>query len=440
MNSSKKKRIHSDIVRDSINTFGTNIFGSVLGLISSIIILRNVNPEIKGLYNQVQTWGGGFNTIIGLSIASAVIYFVARFTAKNAERAIKKLTLYISAAIVIIGAAILFVLRNSSFFKTTPTPYLFAIVIYGLCSFLLGICMSVLRGENKFKSYNMVNLVQRILVTILAVLIFLHPSAAVWVWATVGISAAMIIFAFYCVKRWNGPKPKPAPEDDIPVKTQSMVNYSIKSHVSNVLTYLNMNLGGYIVQSMYKLAHFGVYSTAVTMMQQVWILPDAVSQVIMSRIAAMKEQNSKLKLTLMSSKIVTYVTTVAALLLLWAASFFVPILFPMYKDAIAPLKYLIVGSIFISYAKVLGNSIAAYGRPELNIIPNALGMAANCIFDIILIPGMGINGIAAATSISLTVQGLSCIIIFCAFSHTAFYKLFVPSREEIASVKRIFKK
>lgn len=440
MSEKDKKMIKSDIVRDSINTFGTNIIGSMLGLFSSIIILANVAPSIKGLYNQVQIWGGGFNTVLGLSVSSAVVYYVAKYTTKNSARAIKKLTIYISAAILIIGSAVLFAFKDSHTFRKTPAPYLVAIVIYGLLSFLFTICSMVLRGQNKFKSYNIVNLTQRILVTVLAVIIFIRPSAAVWVWVTIAISAAMVVFSLYCIKRWNGPEPKPLPENDIVVKTGSMVSYSIKSHISNVLNYLNINIGNYIVQSLYALSHLAIYNTALTLMQQVWILPDAVSQVILSRIAAMEENKSKIKLTLLSAKVVVYITTVIALLLLLAAKIFLPILFPMYKAAVEPLKYLIIGSIFISYAKVLGNSIAAYGRPELNIIPNVLGFIVNCGLDFTLIPVMGINGVAAATAASLTVQGITCIAIFCVYSHTPFYKLVIPSSDELASLKNVMKK
>ncbi len=250
----------------------------------------------------------------------------------------------------------------------------------------------------------------------------------------------MVAFAFYGITRWNGPQPEPAPGDDVPVPLGSVMGYSLKSHVSNILTYLNTNLGSYLVQGKYEMADFGVYNTAVTMMQQVWLLPDAVSQVIMSRLAAMQVQSDKLRLTLLSSKLVTYVTTAGALLMLWVARLLVPVLFPRYVGALDPLAYLIVGSIFISYAKVLTNSIAAYGRPELNILPNALAAVINVAGSMLLIPLMGINGIAAATSASLTVQGLSSIAIFCAYSHTPFYRLLVPSREEIATVKRVFKR
>ncbi len=440
MKNSKDKKIRSSIVRDSLDTFGTNVFGVALTFIATLMVLNRVNPDVKGLYNTVQLWGGGFSTILGLSVNSAVIYFVSRYKIQNTKASIKKLTLWISAAIILIGAVVVLALRNSSSFLETPAIYLLAIVIYGVSSFILNICTSILRGENKFRSYNMILLIQKILVTVLAVIIFLRPSSAIWVWATIGISLTMIVFALFGIKRWSGSMPQPAPEDDFCVDTGSIVKYSLKSHVSNVMTYANANFGSYIVQGSYGRSNFGVYNTSVTMMQLVWILPDAVSQVIMSRIAAMKDQNDKIKLTLMSSKIVTYITIVSAVVLVWGADVFVPIIFPLYVGALAPLKYLIVGSVFISYAKVLNNSIAAYGRPELNIIPTILGIVANLLFSILLIPVMGVNGVAMATSISLTVQGLTSIVIFCRFTKTPFFKLIIPSKEEIASIQQIVKK
>jgi O-antigen/teichoic acid export membrane protein len=436
----KEKKVRSSIIRDSLDTFGTNAFGSILSLVASLLVLNRVGSSVKGLYNTVQLWGGGFSTILGLSVNSAIIYYVSRYKIQNTRAAIKKLTLWISAAIVLIGTAVLLVMRSTPSFQSISPFYLVAMVVYGVSSVVLNNSIAVLRGENKFRSYNMIVLIQRFLVFALAITIFLHPSATLWVWATIAISLAMIVLALYSIKRWSGPMPQPAEEDNVPVHTSSIMKYSLKAHVSNIMNYLNSNFGSYVVQGGYSVSQFGIYNTSVTMMQQVWIIPDAVSMVIMSRIAAMKEKNDKLKLTLISSKLVTYITLVSALLLVWVADFFVPKIFPMYIGALEPLKYLIIGSVFISYAKVLNNSISAYGRPELNIIPTALGIVANLLFSILLVPVMGINGVAAATAITLTLQGLSSIIIFCVFTKTPFYRLIIPNSDEIAMVKGILKR
>ncbi len=437
---SKQKRIHSDIVRDSLNTFGTNVIGVVLMLIANFVVLRKANPEIRGYYAAVQNWGSGFYTILSLSVAASFIYFVARYKIQNAKSAIFRLSCVTFCIILVVGSAVLLVLRHSSFFSTTPPSFLVATVVFALCSLVLSVCTCILRGENKFKSFNTVNLVQKILLTVLYFAIAVFPSAGLWIWGTNAISVIMIAFALFCIYRWNGPKPKPVPEDDHPVSTKNMTAYSLKAHVSNVLTYSNTYLGTYIVQGQFGIKNLGVYNTAFTIMQQVWILPDAVSQVIMSRIAAMSEKKDKLHLTLISAKVVFYVTAITTLLIYVFAKLLLPLLFPMYAGALEPLAYLLVGAILISYSKVLGNSIAAYGKPELNILPTAVGIVTNAIACVLLIPHLHINGVALATSISLAMQSITCIAIFCRFSHTPFYRLIVPTKEEINSMKGIFKK
>jgi O-antigen/teichoic acid export membrane protein len=433
----KTKKIRSDVVRDSINTFGTNAIGTALMLVASIVVLRKVKPEIKGYYTSVQTWGSGFYTILSLSIAASVIYFVARYKTRNTKRTVVRLTGAVFLGIGVVGSLVLFLLRKASMFQfdTMPPSFLVATVVYALCSLVLSICTSVLRGENKFKSYNIVNLTQRVCLTALYCVVAVYPSADLWIWGTNGIMVVMTALALFGIRRWSGPKPQPTPENDRPVGAGEMTVYSLKAHVSNILSYFNTYLGTYIVQGKFKIENLGIYNTAFTIVQQVWILPEAVSQVIMSRIAAMSEEKDKLRLTLISAKVVFYITAVVALLVLWMAYLFVPWLFPMYAGAVEPLAYLIVGSIFISYSKVLGNSIAAYGRPELNIIPTIVGIVSNFIASFLFIPLLNINGVALATSASFTLQAFTNIAIFCVYSHTPAYRLFLPTREELAAVK-----
>jgi len=163
----KEKKIRSDIVRDSLYTFGTNIIGTILGLVSSIFVLHRINPKIRGYYSELQTWGGGFNTILGLSIASAAIYFVAHYRTENSKGALKRFTIITFAIIAVGSTAVLVSLRDSRLFNTTPASYLVAILVYALLSLLQNVVIGALRGQNKFKMFNIITLTQRILATML---------------------------------------------------------------------------------------------------------------------------------------------------------------------------------------------------------------------------------------------------------------------------------
>jgi O-antigen/teichoic acid export membrane protein len=434
------RKIRSDVVRDSINTFSTNAIGAVLTLIQAFAVLRRVDPVVKGNFNAFQTWSSGFSTIICLSITSSVIYFVARYKIQNTRGTIIKLTGIIAAAVVLLSTGVIALLRNTSFFNEMPFDFLAAVVLNAFLSLILNVCIGVLRGENKFKAFNLINLAQRVVVTILYVYIAFRPDATVWIWGTNVITFVTIFFALYGIRRWNGPRSQPAPEDDHAVTGGEMVVYSLKSHVSNILTYINTNLGAYIVQYQYTVSGLALFNTAQTIAQQLFILPDAVSQVIMSRIASTNSSEDKLRITVISSKVVALLTIVAAVMLYWISALLIPVIFPRYKGSLSPLAFLVVGCIFICYAKVLNNSVAAYGRPELNIIATACGVVTNCVSDLLLIPLMGMNGVALATALSMTVQGIVSIIIFCRYTKTPVYRLLVPTKNEIALAKGIFKK
>ena len=441
MKQTPKKPQRSSMVRDTLSTFGTNAFGSVMGLIASLAVLTRLDPFDKGIYNQVQTWGEGFFTCLGFSLNSAIIYYVARYTIKNTSKAIKKLTVGVGIFLVAVSSVVLFLLNGTStFFKETPSPYLICIVIYTACSFLFNVMTGILRGENKFKSYNMINLLQRILVTVFAVLTLWFPSAALLVGSAIGISAAAVVLAYICTKRWNGPQPQAAEIDDHPVPAKPMFQYGLKAYASNLMTYINSYIGNYIVQGVYGVAEFGIYNAAFTIMRQVWILPEAVSLVITSRVASMHDDGDKRRITQLSCKIVMYITIICAILIVLVAQFFVPIIFPKYVKAIDPLRYLIIGSVFISYVKVLANSISAYGRPELDILPTVLGIVANIVATILLIPSMGINGIALATSVSMVVQAVAVLIIYCKFTHTNVLWLIVPTKAETTLVTKALRR
>lgn len=438
----KTKRIRSDVVRDSVNTFGTNAIGAAIMLVANFVVLRKANPDIKGYYSAVQTWGSGFFTILSLSLASSVTYFVARYKIQNTKKSLFRLSGAVFLGIGVIASLVLFILWKARLFQfdAMPLSFLVATVLYALCSLVLTVGTCVLRGENKFKSFNIVNLTQKVLLGVLYFWVAFRPSANLWIWGTVAIMAAMVPLAFYGVRRWNGQRPQPAPEDDRVVGPAEMTVYSLKSHVSNVLNFVNTNFGTYAVQGLYDIGKLGVYTTALNIVSLAWILPDAVGQVIMSRIAAMNRQKDQLRLTLISAKVVFYVTAVVVLLMLWAAYLFVPWLFPMYAGSVEPLAYLTVGAAFSAFSRVLGNSIAAYGRPELNIIPTVVGIATNFIASFIFIPMLHVNGVALASSLSFTCQGFANILIFCAYSHIPMVRLFVPTKEEMASIKGIFKK
>lgn len=429
------------IARDSMSTFGTNLIGVVLALISSYVIANALEPDQKGLITLTQLVGSTLVTILSFSLNSAVIFFCSRFKLRNAAKAITKLSAWITAFLVIMGVLVIFVLRDS-YFKNTPMIFLVLAITYAVFSFISSITLCILRGENKFTSYNIIILIQKALTTLFSLAIIFWKYPIIIILSNILIMIVVIIICFFVIRQvWKTQGDEP-PLVDAEVGQKQVFWYGFKAHIPNVLSYINNQAGAYILNGFYNenTAPLGIYSFAYTLMEQLWLLPNAVSMVILSRIAGTENQEDRINMTVLSCKIVTYITFVCAVLVTIAATILIPYIFPKYTESIVPLQILVVGSYFITFAKVLSNSISAYGRPELNIISTICGVIANLALGFVLIPAMGINGAALSTSISLTVQGICSIIIFCKYTHTPVWRLILPTKNEISMVLHLIKR
>ena len=420
---------------DIISTFGTNLIGVPLAFIFTFFSAKYISPDARGAVTMYQLVGNTLLTLLTFSLTSGIIYYTSKFQYKNVKKSIMQLTLLCLGAILFVGLATAFILKDN-YFKETPFIFVLLAIAYAMFSFVSSVFLCILRGENKFTEYNMIVLIQKVLVTVLVIPIIILPDPMVIVFTGLFTITVSIVICIVIIKKL--PTNDDGEKNEIVTKA-TLFKYSAKAYSSNLLTFVNTMVSQYILGES-SLANLSFYSFAYALVEQLWLLPNAVSMVVLSRLAQMSESDGREKITILSCKIVTWITLVCAVLLMVAADLFVPIVFPQYIGSIAPLKILVIGSYFISYAKVLGNSVAGYGKPELNIIPTALGLSVNTVLGFTMIPIFGIIGAAIATSVSLTIQGIAVTIIFCRHTNTPIYKLVVPTAQDIILIKSVLPK
>ena len=180
----EKKR--SGVFHDALSTFGTNAFGAILALISSFCIMPVLDPGESGLITQNQMVGSALYTLLSFSVNSSMIYYVSRCKLKNVVRSIKRVTVILTLVILAVGAGVVLVLRDS-YFADTALLYCICAVAYGVFSFVSNVFLAILRGENKFRAYNRINLLQRVLTTLFSLTVFIWPTAAVIVTGSIFI-------------------------------------------------------------------------------------------------------------------------------------------------------------------------------------------------------------------------------------------------------------
>jgi len=88
------------------------------------------------------------------------------------------------------------------------------------------------------------------------------------------------------------------------------------------------------------------------------------------------------------------------------------------------------GIVLGALSRILSNDIAGRGRPEINMYIALITVAVNIIANIVLIPRMGINGAALATTLSYSFNTVLKIIAYSMVSGLKWYKIFFISNTD----------
>jgi O-antigen/teichoic acid export membrane protein len=107
------------------------------------------------------------------------------------------------------------------------------------------------------------------------------------------------------------------------------------------------------------------------------------------------------------------VVTVTAVPLLLLGPYLVRLVYgPQFADAGVALRFILPGVIAYSVVAVLTRYVTGRGRPGTATMIMGLGLGANIAANLYLVPRMGINGAALASSISYGLTSVLTLVIF----------------------------
>jgi O-antigen/teichoic acid export membrane protein len=219
------------------------------------------------------------------------------------------------------------------------------------------------------------------------------------------------------------------------------LGYGWKSHLSNILAFLNYRIDIFLVNGFLNPAAVGVYVVAVQIAERLWILSQAVSTVLLPRLAELDDDESaRTKLTPLIGRWVLFATTLVTIVVAIFSQPLITVLFgEVYAEAVGVLLWLLPGVALGSLSRVLSNDLAARGRPELNLYTAAVVVLVNVMLNLLLIPQMGIEGAALATTIAYTVNAILKIYAYRRLSNNLWFAPLIPSRADLAYAKLALK-
>jgi O-antigen/teichoic acid export membrane protein len=408
----------------------------VLGLGLSITLARVLGPEGNGQYAMVILLPTLLATFFNLGIAPSNVYHIAseKVKPRDAFKTTFGFWTFLSTIGIIIGIAIIFA-QSSNWFPGVPSYLLWiGIVAYPIALFqqLLG---SFFQGLQDFKKYNSVLLVPPGLTLLLAIVLVVFLEMGVWgalISFIVGHFLGLLV-TFFLLKPHID-------KDSANTKSRNYakdcIKYGYKAHLSNIITFVNYRADIFLVNFFLNPAATGIYVVAVQIAERLWTLSSSVSTVILPRLSELSKDELKRKnLTPLVARWVLLVSAVGAIFMALLAPNIIPLLYGNeYLDAIGVLLWLLPGIIFGSMFKILGNDIAARGKPEINLYISVFTVTINIVANIILIPNFGIKGAAFATTLSYSFDAIIKLFVYSYISKNPWWAPILFNQED----KRLF--
>ena len=414
-------------LRNSATTFLTTIFCLGVGTIQAAIVARVLNPEGKGGYTAAMLLPLLFATFLPLGLNWASTYYVGR---KAFDREALFRTM-IAALILLSGAGVLLCLV-AGFFLGGP-------LLEGVpqLAFLLGILtiptsMAILflnglfRGEMRITESNRIHASRAALMfcCITFSLLVLRLGVVGVVLGQVVAEITVIVLSF---RRLGGITPRPLFRWDI---LRTLLGYGIQLYSFTTLLYLNYRFDMFLVRSMLDLRQTGLYSTAVSLAEMLWMVPNSMGIVLFASVARSSGPERD-RLTLAVCRNTFWIMLVLCGVVALGRNLIIQVFFGrQFLPAAPALLAILPGILAESIQQVLGTHLMGRGHPLPGTLAAALGFAANVVLNFLWIPRYGIVGASLASSVSYALVAVVVAVVFLRISQTRARDAFIPRKED----------
>jgi O-antigen/teichoic acid export membrane protein len=427
-------------LREIVSHVGTILLqrvGSLILQISTVVLLAHLlGPGGFGQYAVAILLPGMLAMALSLGMPVAAVYALGR---DGSVRAVLRWYLRLGCPVVACGVALSAALvagASDLIFPGVPSQLLWI----GACGFpaawFYHAMTGVLRGKQDFRRYNLANLANPAAGLVAVVLLVwaagLGGAGAVAAWVS-GQTCGFLSAAWFV---WRH-RAAESGESAVNSRERPDLKYGLKIYLANILAFMNYRIDIFLVNFFVGPAGAGIYTAAVRVAEQLWLISQAASLVLLPRLAGLHAAEETLRqVTPIIARWVTLAVLGMAIVLALTMDWIVNLVFgPEYAPTADVLRWLLPGIVAYSCVMVLSPDLSARGRPDLNGWAAAISLAANVACNLLLIPRYGIIGAALATTIAYVMTAVITIWFYTRLSRNSAWAVMRLGRTDWEIIK-----
>jgi O-antigen/teichoic acid export membrane protein len=215
-------------------------------------------------------------------------------------------------------------------------------------------------------------------------------------------------------------------------KVYEVLSLGLRGQLGNVATFFNYRLDVFIVNYFFDTTQVGLYAVGVLVAEGLWQIPHAAALALFPRTARTVNQGAT-PFTCLVIRQVLLVACLSGAAMALLSPWVIPLVFgARFAPSVPVIWWILPGTTALAVSKVICADLAGRGRPEFSSICAFLSLGVTVGLDLVLIPRMGINGAALASTVAYSVQTVLLAIFLKRQLQVPWKFILLPSFDEFA--------
>jgi len=374
--------INLAILLVSCQQLGSDIRGQVSLLVFNIAIIQIINEIYTGYI---------------------LVYFIPRFSLKKIY-ASGILWALICTILCVAVMAVLFL-----YFEVGTESHWIHLTVLSLLIIIHSFHMVIILAKERIKIYNFLNFFQpALLLSVLFLMFFvfhINTIDSYIIALYVSFSAAIILSIIQVISIF-----KHHDNDLTLFEPKRIIENGFYNQLANLCHMLSNRYNFYLLGNTILV---GIYSSATSLIESVWIISGSVSPIILTFIANEKDPKNNAKITLLLAKICFLLSLCCVVVLYFIPrDFFVFLLGDDFIHVKTVMLYLSPGILLISFATIISHYFAGLGKQKILLVANSCGLLTTIAVSHYLISRDQLLGACYAACLSYFVATIILVGFF----------------------------
>ena len=393
----------------------TKILLVLLGFFYSVCQSRFLGAALKGDVAYLTSVTTITSIVFGCGIHQAYPYFKKK-TGRDMTPQFMKLAVGMLFVYLILAALLSFLLKAD--------PSLSAILFMTPCFVYHKIVAYISMVENPNKKH-LTELYANVLELLLVIVLWLTVPPTLLIGVLIYVVKDLFLAGVYS---WRLRSALRKPESLTAAQVSEILKFGLFPMLVLLMSTLNYRVDIIMLKSHVSSAEVGVYSVGVMLAERVWMIPDAMKEVMISNLAKGKgAEELGFVVRLCNSSCLFVVLAIVAL-----GKPFIHLFFGSeYSGAYSVTVVILIGVIFMIYYKMIAAYNIVHGKQKENFFFLVISVICNIFANLLLIPRYGNIGAAMASILSYAVSAFLFTRRFILETNAKITDLLLINREDL---------